>query len=307
MRKLLLIFTLIFMVTSCDDNMSYKQEMSDTQLIEAIISDPNKFEIEEADVPSMSLYAIGEEYYDYMMYKAEISPEYGYQISLGDMALDAGDMTEIFFAKDGRKLGGRDGMEERKRHNKRCFKFVFPLTFSLGETSYTANDYQEFRDAMKANYEETGEKQKPVFVFPIQIQFGRGDEVETVTINSDDELKEAFQACRGEEDDKKCFTFGFPVSFTMPDGSVLTAEDEKDLEEKMGAFYESYTGEKKRPEVVFPVDLIFEDGSSLTVNSPEEMKQAWKENCKRDGDEESEGDEGTRGSVSYTHLRAHET
>ena len=295
MRKLLLIFTLIFMITSCDDNMSYKQEMSDTQLIEAIISDPNKFEIEEADVPSMSLYAIGEEYYDYMMYKAEISPEYGYQISLGDMALDAGDMTEIFFAKDGRKLGGRDGMEERKRHNKRCFKFVFPLTFSLGETLYTANDYQEFRDAMKANYEETGEKQKPVFVFPIQIQFGRGDEVETVTINSDDELKEAFQACRGEEDDKKCFTFGFPVSFTMPDGTVLTAEDEKDLEEKMGAFYESYTGEKKRPEVVFPVDLMFEDGSSLTVNSPEEMKQAWKENCKRDGDEESEGDEGTRG------------
>ena len=295
MRKLLLIFTLIFMVTSCDDNMSYKQEMSDTQLIEAIISDPNKFEIEEADVPSMSLYAIGEEYYDYMMYKAEISPEYGYQISLGDMALDAGDMTEIFFAKDGRKLGGRDGMEERKRHNKRCFKFVFPLTFSLGETSYTANDYQELRDAMKANYEETGEKQKPVFVFPIQIQFGRGDEVETVTINSDDELKEAFQACRGEEDDKKCFTFGFPVSFTMPDGTVLTAEDEKDLEEKMQAFYESYTGEKKRPEVVFPVDLMFEDGSSLTVNSPEEMKQAWKENCKRDGDEESEGDEGTRG------------
>ena len=295
MRKLLLIFTLIFMVTSCDDNMSYKQEMSDTQLIEAIISDPNKFEIEEADVPSMSLYAIGEEYYDYMMYKAEISPEYGYQISLGDMALDAGDMTEIFFAKDGRKLGGRDGMEERKRHNKRCFKFVFPLTFSLGETSYTANDYQEFRDAMKANYEETGEKQKPVFVFPIQIQFGRGDEVETVTINSEDELKEAFQACRGEEDDKKCFTFGFPVSFTMPDGTVLTAEDEKDLEEKMQAFYESYTGEKKRPEVVFPVDLMFEDGSSLTVNSPEEMKQAWKENCKRDGDEESEGDEGTRG------------
>jgi hypothetical protein len=283
------------MVTSCDDNMSYKQEMSDTQLIEAIISDPNKFEIEEADVPSMSLYAIGEEYYDYMMYKAEISPEYGYQISLGDMALDAGDMTEIFFAKDGRKLGGRDGMEERKRHDKRCFKFVFPLTFSLGETSYTANDYQEFRDAMKANYEETGEKQKPVFVFPIQIQFGRGDEVETVTINSDDELKEAFQACRGEEDDKKCFTFGFPVSFTMPDGTVLTAEDEKDLEEKMGAFYESYTGEKKRPEVVFPVDLMFEDGSSLTVNSPEEMKQAWKENCKRDGDEETEGDEGTRG------------
>jgi hypothetical protein len=102
MKKLLLVFGLIFLVNSCDDNMSYKQEMSDMQLIEAIASDPNKFEIDEVDVPAMSLFSIGEEYYDYMMYKAEISPEYGYQISLGDMALDAGDMTEIFFSKDGR-------------------------------------------------------------------------------------------------------------------------------------------------------------------------------------------------------------
>ena len=295
MKKLLLMFALIFMVTSCDDNMSYMEEMTDLQLIEAIANDPNKFEVDGVDIPQASQFVVAAEYYDYMLISAEISPEHGYLISMGDMALDAGDVTEIFFAKDGRKLGNREGMDDRKRHNKRCFKFVFPLTFSLGETSYTANDYQEFRDAMKANYEETGEKQKPVFVFPIQIQFGRGDEVETVTVNSDDELKEAFQACRGEEDDKKCFTFGFPVSFTMPDGSVLTAEDEKDLEEKMGAFYESYTGEKKRPEVVFPVDLMFEDGSSLTVNSPEEMKQAWKENCKRDGDGETEGDDGTRG------------
>ena len=83
----------------------------------------------------------------------------------------------------------------------------------------------------------------------------------------------------------------------MPDGSILTAEDEEDLEEKMKAFYESYEGRKKRPRVVFPVDLMFEDGSSLTVNSVQEMKQAWRDNCrKRGNDDESEGgSEGTRG------------
>ena len=83
----------------------------------------------------------------------------------------------------------------------------------------------------------------------------------------------------------------------MPDGSILTAEDEEDLEEKMKAFYESYEGRKKRPRVVFPVDLMFEDGSSLTVNSVEEMKQAWRDNCrKRGNDDEGEGEgEGTRG------------
>ena len=159
---------------------------------------------------------------------------------------------------------------------------------------YTVNDYKEFHDAMKAHYEATGVKEKPAFAYPIQIEF-RGEDAETATINSDDELKEAFQACRGEQDDKKCFTFGFPVSFTMPDGSVLTAEDEEDLEAKMQAFYESYEGKKKRPRVIFPVELIFEDGSSLTVNSVEEMRQAWKDNCKRDDGGDETGSGGTRG------------
>ena len=293
MKKLLLMFALIFMVTSCDDNMSYMEEMTDLQLIEAIANDPNKFEVDGVDIPQASQFVVAAEYYDYMLISAEISPEHGYLISMGDMALDAGDVTELFFAKDGRKLGNREGMDDRKRHNKRCFKFVFPMTFSLGETSYTVNDYKEFRDAMKAHYEETGEKQRPAFAFPIQIQY-KGEE-ETVAVNSDEELKAAFQSCRGEQNDKKCFTFGFPVSFTMPDGSVLTAEDEEDLEEKMKAFYESYEGKKKRPRVVFPVDLMFEDGSSLTVNSVQEMKQAWRDNCRKGGnDGEGEG-EGTRG------------
>ena len=297
MKKLLLVFTLIFMVNSCDDNMSYMEEMTDLQLIEAIANDPNKFEVEGIDIPQSSQFVVASEYYDYMLISAEISPEHGYQISMGDMALDAGDVTEIFFAKDGRKLGNRDGMIDRIKHNKRCFKFVFPLSFTLGdqEAIYTVNDYREFRDRLKTNYEETGEKMKPDFTYPIQIQF-KGEE-ETVEVNSEEELREAFQACRGEQNDKKCFTFGFPVSFTMPDGSILTAEDEEDLEEKMKAFYESYEGRKKRPRVVFPVDLMFEDGSSLTVNSVQEMKQAWRDNCrKRGNDDESEGEsESTRG------------
>ena len=198
MKKLLLIFSLIFMVSSCDDNMSYMDEMTDLQLIEAIQADPNKFEIDEVDIPNSSKLVIGSEYFDYMMVKAELSPDYGYQLSLGDMALDAGDMTQIYFTKDGRKLGNRSGMDGRKRHAKRCFKYVFPLTFSLGEISYTVNDYKEFHSTIKSHYQETGQKDKPAFAYPIQIEY-RGDEAETVTINSVDELKEAFQACRGEQ------------------------------------------------------------------------------------------------------------
>ena len=293
MKKLLLVFTLIFMVNSCDDNMSYMEEMTNLQLIEAIANDPNKFEVDDVDIPQSSRFVVDSEYYDYMMISAEISPEYGYQISMGDMALDAGDVTEIFFAKDGRKLGNREGMDDRKRHKKRCFKYVFPLSFTLGdqEAVYTVNDYKELSDRLKTNYEETGVKMKPDFTYPIQIQY-KGDE-EVASINSEEELKEAFQSCRGEQNDKKCFTFGFPVSFTMPDESILTAEDEEDLEQKMKAFYDSYEGKKKRPRVIFPVDLLFEDGTSLAVNSVQEMKQAWRDNCrKKENDDESEGTRG---------------
>ena len=169
----------------------------------------------------------------------------------------------------------------------------------IRDSIYTVNDYTEFRDRLKTNYQETGVKMKPDFTYPIQVEFKpeeEGGEGEVLSINSEEELKEAFQACRGEQNDKKCFSIVFPVSFTMPDESIITASDEEDLSAQMKAFFESYEGKKSRPKLVFPVDITFEDGSVLTVNSHEEMKQAWKDNCRRKGGEEGEGEcGGTRG------------
>ena len=300
MKKILLMFGMVFFISSCQDNMSYMEAdmMNDAQLMEAIASDPNKIEIDSVDLPVLSRMVVDNQYFDHIAIEVELSPNYGYQLSLGDMAIDAGDVTEVFFARDGRKLGDRGG-DDRKRHGKRkCFRFVFPLSFSFSDgSSYTVNDGEEFHTTLKAHFEATGTKERPAFTYPIQVQFRpeeEGGEGEVLTVNSDDELKEAFQACRGEENDKRCFSFVFPVSFTMPDGSTLTASDEEDLAAQMKAFFESYDGERKRPELVFPVDITFEDGSVLTVNSHEEMKQAWKDNCRR-GHGEEEGSTRTRG------------
>ena len=107
MKKLLLMFTLIFMVTSCDDNMSYMEEMTDLQLIEAIANDPNKFEVDGVDIPQASQFVVAAEYYDYMLISAEISPEHGYLISMGDMALDAIGLLAKPFMDNGGTLIGR--------------------------------------------------------------------------------------------------------------------------------------------------------------------------------------------------------
>ena len=299
MKKILLMFGMVFFISSCQDNMSYMEAdmMNDMQLIEAIANDENKIEVDNVDLPALSRLVIENQYFDHIAIEVELSPGYGYQLSLGDMAIDAGDVTEVFFARDGRKLGDRAG-DDRKRHGKRkCFRFVFPLSFSFSDgSSDTVADGKEFHATLKAHFKATGAKEKPAFTFPIQVQFKpeeEGAEGEILTVNSNEELKEAFQACRGEENDKRCFSFVFPVSFTMPDGSTLTASDEEDLATQMKAFFESYDGEKKRPELVFPIDITFQDGSVMTVNSREEMKQAWKDNCRRKGGEEEGGE--TRG------------
>ena len=299
MKKILLMFGMVFFISSCQDNMSYMEAdmMNDMQLIEAIANDENKIEVDNVDLPALSRLVIENQYFDHIAIEVELSPGYGYQLSLGDMAIDAGDVTEVFFARDGRKLGDRAG-DDRKRHGKRkCFRFVFPLSFSFSDgSSYTVADGKEFHATLKAHFKATGAKEKPAFTFPIQVQFKpeeEGAEGEILTVNSNEELKEAFQACRGEENDKRCFSFVFPVSFIMPDGSTLTASDEEDLTTQMKAFFESYDGEKKRPELVFPIDITFQDGSVMTVNSREEMKQAWKDNCRRKGGEEEGGE--TRG------------
>ena len=115
MKNLLLMVGMVFLVSSCQDNMSYMEAdmMNDAQLIEAIAADSNKIEIDSVDLPALSRFVVNNEYFDHITIQAELSPNYGYQLSLGDMATDAGDVTEIFFARDGRKLGDRGG-EDRK-------------------------------------------------------------------------------------------------------------------------------------------------------------------------------------------------
>ena len=119
MKKLLLIFGMVLFISSCQDNMSYMEAdmMNDEQLIEAIANDSNKIEIDSVDLPVLSRMVVNSQYFDHIAIEVELSASYGYQLSLGDMAIDAGDVTEVFFARDGRKLGDRKG-DDRKRNGK---------------------------------------------------------------------------------------------------------------------------------------------------------------------------------------------
>ena len=85
---------------------------------------------------------------------------------------------------------------------------------------------------------------------------------------------------RGEEgsDRRECFRLVFPVTFIMPDGTEITGDSEEEVGMAMREWYANNPGVEEGPELQYPVDIMFEDLSTLTVNSNEEMRAAY-ENC----------------------------
>ena len=86
---------------------------------------------------------------------------------------------------------------------------------------------------------------------------------------------------KDEDKDGKeiCFEFVIPVSFNMPDGTVLTIETEDDWK-KLERWYRANDNTSEEPEIIFPVQVIYKD-ETLTINSSEELKDL-EEDCKED-------------------------
>ena len=96
----------------------------------------------------------------------------------------------------------------------------------------------------------------------------------------------------GKKEDWECFTLEFPVSFNMPDGSLVTVEaDDEESWAEIKTWYETNQDSEERPTMQFPVGILF-DEESLVIENQEEMRSAYQE-CypKRDGDWSRDRDE----------------
>jgi len=80
---------------------------------------------------------------------------------------------------------------------------------------------------------------------------------------------------------EKCFDFVYPISYIMPDGTIITGESEKEIWQLIKAWYEENPDEKEKHELQYPVDLKYSDGTIVTIYNDEELKNAY-ENCDSD-------------------------
>ncbi len=87
------------------------------------------------------------------------------------------------------------------------------------------------------------------------------------------EIYEGICGIGGEQYEEDCFDLVLPVTFIMPDGQNITVTTEEDFM-LLRDWYENNPDAEEEPDLQYPVDIEFEDGTTMTVNSYDEMEEA---------------------------------
>ena len=65
----------------------------------------------------------------------------------------------------------------------------------------------------------------------------------------------------------------YPVSWIMPGGLTVTMEHEEDWS-AIKAWYESNPDTEEKPNLVYPVEIVFDNGAIQIINNSDEMEVA---------------------------------
>ncbi len=267
--SLILLSLLIFI--GCENSMTKSNEMSDDQLMQEII-DAEQIDINMTDLPSLSRTVIDQDYNDYIEIDAKMASGLGYQVSMDGKGYKPGDHNEVYFNLEGRKLKSkRDRGDE---NGFKCFELILPVTFVMPDSaSITVEDESGYMAVRSWYGNNSDSKEKPALQYPVNIIYRDGD---TKTINNDEEMGSTKADCRKWDDDKKdwdCFRLEYPITFILPDNSVILMADEKDWME-LKSWYEVNPDIEERPILEYPVEINYRDGSTKTINNDEEMSSA---------------------------------
>ena len=89
--------------------------------------------------------------------------------------------------------------------------------------------------------------------------------------NNDEENEDEW-----DEDDEACFNFIYPISYEMPDGSILSGESEENLWASIEEWFELNGETDREIKLVYPVLIIFQDKDEVfTVTNDEELERMY--------------------------------
>lgn len=179
--------------------------------------------------------------------------------------------------------------EDKDKEDKdlRCFEYVMPFSLMMPDSSVIIIEKESDKEMVDIWYRNNSQTEKrPRVILPVSVSIidEEGDE-KVIEIIKEEEIRELISSCSkiGEKDKERCFEIVMPFSFSMPDLSIIVIEEEED-HKKIEEWYKNNSDTSifsmKRPNLVFPVDIIMEDKKdgeveavTITVNNEDEMKK----------------------------------
>ena len=281
----ILLTAFIIMIAGCQNTSTESVGLSDAELIQAII-DADKISVGMDELPSNSKTIVEEDYNEYDGIDTKKAYGLGYEVSMDGKGHKMGHRCEVYFNLDGRKLDPnvkRGDKSDWDRYDDKgdwkCFDLVLPVTYVMpdGSTIIVNNNdedgWQEIKDWYDAN---PNSEEKPALQYPVDISFETREGSTTFTVTNDEDMRNAYVRCGGRDDDnRECFELVFPVTYLMPDGSTITVENGEDWD-SIKDWYDENPNAEERPELQYPVDIIFDD-ETLTIDNAEEMNMVKRE------------------------------
>tara|TARA_B100001093_G_scaffold110678_2_gene102972 strand:+ start:4468 stop:5643 length:1176 start_codon:yes stop_codon:yes gene_type:complete len=306
-QKIFYFIPILLLLAGCDLGEKQEYETSDAELIQMII-ESEKVDIDISELPEESRdYLNNDSEYDEM--GSRYASQLGYEVDRIGKGAKSGRRGDAYFNLEGRKLNPNDwgrkgrGFGIDQKEDWECFTLMFPVSFDMPDGSSVtieADDEASWTEVKSWYDSNLDSEERPTMQFPIVILL---DE-ESVTIESQEEMRSAYQECnpkrkvdwsRDEDFDGTCFDLVYPVTYVMPDGSTIIVEgDDEDGWSDLKDWYEENGDSEDKPELQYPVDIILEteEGSStVTINNEEEMASAKRE-CHSESEEDwDDGDE----------------
>jgi len=281
----ILLTAFLIMMTGCQNTGTEPVGLSDIELIQAII-DADKISVGMDELPSNSKTIVEEDYNEYDGIDTKKAYGLGYEVSMDGKGHKMGHRCEVYFNLEGRKLDPNvkrgdksDWDRDDDKGDWKCFDLVLPVTYVMpdGSTITVSSDDEDDWVQLKSWYDANpNSEEKPTLQYPVDILFETRDGSITVTVTNDEEMRNAYLRCGGRDDDnRECFELVLPVSFVMPDGSTITVENDSGWVD-LRSWYETNPDSEGRPELQYPVDILFDD-ETVTINNAEEMNMVKRE------------------------------
>ena len=150
-----------------------------------------------------------------------------------------------------------------------CFKLLFPVTYTLPDgTSISGENEIDIRSQLKEWHTANPDSDvKPLLSYPIKIKVIGGD---IIIIKNEEEMIAIKKRC-SQQEKIDCFEMDFPISFNMPNGTILSVDNEEAMNTSIKNWYQSNPDETDKPSLIYPINVILENGKVWTINNEEEM------------------------------------